>query len=183
MKISGSQPRVRSCHLGEPALGANASILADTAMDAADPTILTVDEIGGQPDVPRNLTVKGNDANVAGNVEVSGTNVFGELIVETIALAGVAVVAGSKAFATVHQIELPKYAAAATERVRVGTGAKLGLPLLLWRDTVLAAFRDGAREANRPAVAVSADAVESNTVTLSSALDGSPVVVDLYETH
>src|SRR3546814_2672891 len=94
-------------------------------MDAADPTVIAVDDLAGQPDVPRNLTVKGNDANVAGGVEIAGTNAFGEAISETIALAGVAVVAGVKAFRSVTSITLPKYAAADTERVRVGTGARL----------------------------------------------------------
>src|SRR3546814_7167697 len=75
--------------------------------------------------LPIYLTVKGNDANVAGGVEIAGTNAFGEAISETIALAGVAVVAGVKAFRSVTSITLPKYAAADTERVRVGTGARL----------------------------------------------------------
>src|SRR3546814_4743739 len=88
-------------------------------MDAADPAVIAVDDLAGQPDVPRNLTVKGNDANVAGGVEIAGTNAFGAAISETIALAGVAVVAGVKAFRSVTSITLPKYAAADTERVRV----------------------------------------------------------------
>src|SRR3546814_15254932 len=78
MKISGSQPRVRTCHIGEAALGTNDAILADTAMDAADPTVIAVDYLAGQPDVPRNLTVKGNDANVPGGLEIAGPNAFGE---------------------------------------------------------------------------------------------------------
>src|SRR3546814_13206162 len=97
MKLAGPRPLVRACHIGEAALGTNDAILADTAMDAADPTVIAVDDLAGQPDVPRNLTVKGNDANVAGGVEIAGTNAFGEAISETIALAGVAVVAGVQA--------------------------------------------------------------------------------------
>ncbi|PAL20213.1 hypothetical protein [Sphingopyxis sp. GW247-27LB] len=181
MKMPGSQPRVRTCQIGEVALGADNAILGDAAMDDADPTV--IDAFAGQPDVPRNLTVKGNDANVSGDVEIEGTNAFGEPISETIALAGAAVVAGSKAFRTVTQVTLPPYDTANTERVRVGTGAKLGLPVALSRDTVIAAYRDNAREANHPTVAVDEDAVESNTVTLGSALNGSAVIVDLYETN
>src|SRR3546814_16934120 len=96
MKIAGSQPRVRTCHIGEAALGTNDAILADTAMDAADPTVIAVDDLAGQPDVPRNLPVKGNDANVAGGVEIAGPNDFGEATSETRGLAGGAVVAGAK---------------------------------------------------------------------------------------
>jgi hypothetical protein len=180
MKMPGSQPRVRSCLLGAPALGADAAILADTAMDDADPTEITV--FAGQPAVPRNVTVKGNDANVAGDVVVEGLSAFNVPITETIALAGAAVVAGNLAFRQVTKVTLPKYVAANTERVRVGTGAKLGLPVTLSRDTIIAAFRGGAREANRPTVTVDADAVEKNVVTLNSALNGTAVIVDLYET-
>ncbi len=67
--------------------------------------------------------------------------------------------------------------------IRVGTGAKLGLPVCLDRNTVVAAFLGGAREAVAPTVVVDADELEKNTVTLNSALNGSAVIVDLYETH
>jgi hypothetical protein len=154
MKIEGSQVRIRTCIAAVVALGANAAILADHAMDAA----LTTDVIvfAGQPDVPRNITVKGNDANVAGNVTVTGTDAEGNAINEVIALAGAAVVVGNKAFAAVTKVTLPHYAVANTERVRVGTGAKLGLPVRLTRNSVIAAFLGGVREAVAPTVAVSA---------------------------
>lgn len=179
-KIAGSQPRISTLALAAVALGTNATILADTALDAADPT--EVDEFAGQPDVPRNLTVKGNDSNVSGDVVIEGTNIAGEAITETIALNGSNVVAGNKAFKTVTLITLPKYDTANTERVRVGVGSKIGLPVKLGRNTVLAAFLGGARETTAPTVTVSASALENNTVTLNSALNGSPVIVDYYET-
>lgn len=181
MKISGSQPRVMSAALGSPALGGNADTLADTAMANGATTVVTV--FAAQPDVARNVTVKGNDANVAGNVVVAGTNIGGETITETIALAGTAVVAGNKAFKTVTSITLPPYAVANTERVRVGRGTKLGLPVALSRDTIVAAFLAGVREGTRPTVAFSASALESNTVSLNSALNASAVIIDLYETN
>lgn len=179
-KIAGSWPRVASYLFAAPALGANDDVLADTALDASEDTVVTV--FDGQPDVARNVTVKGNDANVTGDVVIVGTNSGGETITETIALNAATAVAGNKAFATITQITLPPYDTADTERVRVGLGAKLGLPLKLSRNTVLAAFLDGAREATAPTVAVSASALESNTATLNSALDGSDVIIDLYET-
>ncbi len=179
-KISGSQPRISSLVLAAVILGANATILADTAMDDADPT--EVDAFAAQPDVARNLTVKGNDANVSGDVVIEGTNAAGEPISETIALNGANVVAGNKAFKTVTLITLPPYDTANTERVRVGVGSKLGLPVKLSRNTVLAAFLGGAREGTAPTVAVSSAALESNTVTLNSALNGAAVIVDFYET-
>lgn len=178
-KIAGSWPRVASYLFAAVALGANDDVLADTALDETENTVVT--EFDGQPDVARNVTVKGNDANVSGNVVVTGLRAGAE-ITETIALAGAAVVAGNKAFDEITEIELPTYDTANTERVRVGLGAKIGLPVKLTRNTVIAAFLDNVREGTAPTVAFSGSVLESNTATLDSALDGSDVVIDLYET-
>jgi hypothetical protein len=48
---------------------------------------------------------------------------------------------------------------------------------------VIAAFRGGAREDTAPTVTTDLDALETNTVTLNSALNGSDVIVDIYETE
>ncbi len=181
MKITGAQVRIRSLILATVALGANAAILADTAMANGATTDVLV--FAGQPDVARSLTVKGNDANCAGNVTIEGFDIDGRAISEVIALNGANAVNGTKAFAEVTKITLPAYAVANTERVRVGTGAKLGLPVCLTRNTVIAAFLAGAREAVAPTVTVDADEVEKNTVTLNSALNGTAVIVDFYETQ
>lgn len=180
-KIQGSRPRIASMLLAAVILGTNATILGDTALDSANPTIVS-SGFAAQPDVARNLTVKGNDGNVTGNVVITGKNIAGETITETIALNGATVVAGNKAFASVTSISLPKYAVANTERIRIGVGSKIGLPVPLNRNSVLAAFLGGVREATAPTVTFSASAVESNTVTLSSALAGSAVIIDYYET-
>lgn len=179
-KIVGSLSRVLSAALGAAALGVNNAVLADNAMASGATTVVTTNITN--PDVPRCLTVKGNDGNVTGNVVIAGTNQGGETITETIALNGANVVSGNKAFKTVTSITLPAYAVANTERVRVGTGAKLGLPVKLSRNTVIAAFLANVREGTAPTVAFSASALESNTVTLNSALNGTAVIVDLYET-
>lgn len=181
MRIEGAQARIRSLILAAVALGANDDILGDTAMANGATTDVLV--FAGQPDVARNLTVKGNDANVSGDVVIEGLDADGATITETLALNAANLVTGNKAFAEVTKITLPAYDTANTERVRVGTGAKIGLPVRLGRNTVLAAFLDGTREAAAPTVAVNAAALESNTVTLNSALDGSEVIVDFYETQ
>lgn len=182
-RIEGSQSRIRHCINAAVALGANDDILADTALDAAENTVVLSGDLDGQPDVARNVTVKGNDANVTGDVVITGTNVEGVTITETIALNAANVVAGNKAFATITSVSLPPYDTANTERVRIGLGAKLGLPVRLSRDTVIAAFLDNVREGTRPTMALSASAIESNTATLNSTLDGGVVIVDLYETQ
>ena len=64
------------------------------------------------------------------------------------------------------------------DKVSVGFNDILGLPYLLAHNTVIAASLNNVRETTAPTVTVSATALESNTVDLHSALDGS--VVDIY---
>lgn len=180
-KIEGGQVRVRTHTLVAPALGSDAAILADTALANGATTVVTT--FVAQPGVPRNVTVKGNAAAVTGNVVVAGTDISGAAITETIALNAANLVAGTRAFATITSITLPAYAAANTERVRVGTGARLGLPVRISRNSVIAAFLANVREATAPTVTVSASVLASNTVTLNSALNGTDVIVDFYETE
>jgi hypothetical protein len=177
--IEGARSRVLQYNFGSPAVGADNAVLADTAMDDTDPTVVTAGITN--PAVPRNLTVKGNDGNVTGDVVIAGTNIGGEAISETIALNGSSAVVGNKAFATVTSITLPVYNTANTERVRVGTGAKLGLPVKLSRNSILRAFHNGALEGTAPTLAFSASALESNTLTLDTALNGSVVITDYYQ--
>jgi hypothetical protein len=129
------------------------------------------------PDVVRNVVIKGAAATCAGNVVVTGTDYAGAVLNETIALSGVAVVVGVKAFATVTQIVLPVLAGAG-DGVSVGVGSKLGLPYLLTKNTVHSAFINNVIEATAPTVAFDPVNISSNTVTLVSALAGT--VVDVY---
>jgi uncharacterized protein (DUF433 family) len=130
------------------------------------------------PAVPRNISVKGNAAGVIGDVVITGTNYAGEAITETIALNGATAVEGAKAFKTVTKIDLPVEVHAGTDTVSVGWGDKLGLPYKLSHNTVLAAYHDNAKEGTAPTVAVSATAIESNTIDLNTALNGK--IVDAY---
>lgn len=150
------------------------SALAATALTAE---AQDVTEGITSPDVPRSLRIKGNAAGVAGNVVVTGTNYADEAITETIALDGSTAVEGTKAFKTITQVALPIETHAGTDTVSVGLGNKLGLPYQLAHNTVVATFRGGAREGTAPTVAVSTS-IESNTVLLNSALNGT--AVDVY---
>ena len=112
------------------------------------------------PDFPRTITVDGNDANVTGDVVITGTNIQDEEITETIALSGTATVAGVKAFKTVTNINVPPYAVAGTETVTIGTGAKVGFPVVIDNTgNVLAKDFDGS--------------VDAGTVTASTTVEGS----------
>jgi len=66
------------------------------------------------------------------------------------------------------------------DKVSVGWNDKLGLPYLLSHNTVIPGmtFLGNTRESTEPTVAVSATAMESNTIDLSSALNGT--IVDSY---
>lgn len=88
------------------------------------------------PDFPRILSVTGGDVNVTGNVVITGKNIRGEMITDTIASDGTSTVAGTKAFKSVTSIQLPVYAVAGTETISVGITDKLGLQAIPWSTTV-----------------------------------------------
>jgi len=130
------------------------------------------------PAAPRNVTVTGGAAGIAGNVTITGTNYNGDTISEVIALSGTSTVVGNKAFKTIVSIALPIKTNSSGDTVSIGIGSKLGLPFKLTHNTVLFAFLDNTKESTAPTIATSATAVENNTITLNSALSGK--VVDAY---
>lgn len=159
-----------------PAAAAAASVKAAfTLLNGA-----TSEETTGiiNPDVARNLTITGNQASITGTVVITGTNEAGETITESIVANGTATVAGNKAFKTVTKVLYPARNNSG-DTLSVGVGSKLGLIHRLACNTVVFACLNGVREGTAPTVAVSATAVESNTVTLNSALPGSQPV-DIY---
>lgn len=84
-----------------------------------------------QPDVPRTVTVKGNDANVTGNVVIHGTNIADAVVTDTIAASGTSEVLGVVAFKTITSIDFPAYAVAGTETISIGRGAGIGFPSII----------------------------------------------------
>jgi hypothetical protein len=158
------------------AVAANAAgVLAATALTAAAQAI-----IAGitNPAVPRNVSITGNAAGITGNVTIHGMNFAGVAITEVIALNGTAAVVGAKAFKTITEIDLPIQTHAGTDTVSVGFGSLLGLAYLLPHNTVLKTYLNNILEATAPTVATSTTNIESNTIALNSALNGS--VVDIY---
>jgi len=135
------------------------------------------------PAIPRNITVTagGTATDIkAIQVIVAGTNYADEAITETLPAFTVdtaGTVTGSKAFKTVTSITIPAHDGTGATTA-IGFGAKLGLPYKLTHNTVLAAYLDNAKEATAPTVTVSSTAIESNTMTLNTALSGK--VVDTY---
>jgi len=142
------------------------------------------------PTAPRNITatVGGTAGDIkAIQVIVAGTNYDDEAITETLPAFTVDTagsVVGSKAFKTVTSITIPAHDGTGAT-TSIGWGDKLGLPWELSRNTVLykQTFLNNVVEATEPTVAVSASAIESNTIDLNSALNGTAVdssfIVDL----
>lgn len=159
-----------------PAQAAAAAVLAATALANGATTEITVGITN--PDVPRVLSVTGNAATAVGNVVISGTDIAGNAITDTILAAGAATVAGTKAFKTITKITLPVRGAAG-DKISVGTTDALGMPYRLPTNTVMMAAFGGVRETDAPEVTVSAVDLATNTVKLDTALDGASNV-DAY---
>lgn len=176
--------RIQSVALGSPAVGATNAIHAALAVLASGgPQVVTTGITN--PAVCRNVTA--TSAGTAGDIKavqvtVTGTDINGSVITETLPVFtadSATTVVGSKAFQTVTSYSVPAMDGTGAT-VAIGTGAKLGLPQPLSRDSVDDVYFNGVREATRPTVVFSSTAVESNTVTLNSTLNGSAVIVDFH---
>jgi hypothetical protein len=173
---------IPSLSLGSPALGTTPAVHA-AVTDAGSPVTVTTGITS--PPTARNVTataggIPGDIKAIA--VTVTGTDVDDGALVEVLPVFTVdtpGTVVGSKAFKTVTSIAIPAHDGTGATTA-IGTGAKLGLDRTFTRDTVLAAFLAGVREATRPTVAFDAANVSGNTVTLATALAGTAVRVDFY---
>jgi len=135
------------------------------------------------PPAPRNITATagGTAGDIAAvQVIVTGTNMLDEAITETLPAftadtAGT--VTGSKAFKTVTSIVIPAHSNTGAT-TSIGYGDKLGLPYLLTDNNLLKTHLNHVLEGTAATIAMSAAAIESNTIDLNSALNGT--AVDAY---
>jgi len=132
------------------------------------------------PGVPRNIsaTAGGTGADVGAiTVTVEGTNIKDEAISEVLPVFTVntpGTVVGNKAFKTVTKITIPAHDGTAATTA-IGWGDKLGLPYMEEEIPCIAAFLNSALEGTAAAITASATAIESNTIDLNSALNGTKV--------
>lgn len=180
----GARSRIITYAVGSPAATSTAAIHAAAAtLGSGGPQVITT--AISNPDVPRNVTATagGTAADIkAVQVTVTGTNINGETISETLPVFTVdtaGTVTGSKAFATVTSYSVPAMDGTGAT-VAIGTGSKLGLPHKLSQNSVVAAYLNSTKEGTAPTVAVSTSAVESNTATLNSSLNGNAVEIHFY---
>lgn len=183
--ITGSGQVIQSQSVGSPAVGSTTAIHAATAVLASGgPQVISTSITN--PDVPRNVTATAGGT--AGDVKdvqvtVTGTDINGNTISEDLPAFTVdttGTVTGSKAFKTVTSYSVPAMDGTGAT-VAIGTGAKLGLNTRLSRNSVLAAYLNGVKETTAPTVAFDSTNISGNTATLNSALNGSAVVVDFYD--
>jgi hypothetical protein len=167
---------------GVVALGTTTAVHAAVTDTGAQQVITTAIT---NPDVPRTIicTPGGTTGNVtAVSVIITGTDIKGDALTETLPAfsAGAATAKTSvNAFATVTSITQPAIGASVT--VAYGTTAQLGLPHHLARNTVLAAYLGGVKEATAPTVTTHATDRSKTLVQLNSALNGTAVVIDYWE--
>ena len=180
--IAGARSRVLQRVLGSPALGATTDVHAAVIDDGSEQTITTSIT---DPPTARNITA--TSGGTAGDIKaiqvtINGTAEDGSVISEVLPVFtenSATTVVGSKAFKTVTSIVIPAHDSTGATTA-IGLGAKLGLGFKVSQDSVVNAHFNGVRESTRPTVAFSGTAMESNTITLNSALDGSEVLVDHY---
>ena len=134
------------------------------------------------PAVPRALEVvvggTGRDAKASSTVVIKGTNIEDKPISETFTLTGdkTETLVGTKAFKTVSSVEIDAQDGTGVT-FTVGWTNKLGLPFAWSEKHIAFATLNGTRETTDPTLAVSSEAIEANTITLNSALDGHAVEV------
>lgn len=143
--------------------------------ETSDSVVTTVTSFLAQPDFARKITITpgGTTADVpAGDVTITGTNIRGEAITDTITFLANATGAGSttKAFKTVTEIEFPVQDGAAAT-YDVGVSDALGLDRCMSEAAVLDAYADGVRETTAATVTFHATDVSKNTVDPNTALN------------
>lgn len=163
----------------------NPAVGTATYVHAAITLLTTVQDITTaitNPDFARIVTIKGAKAggSLTGNVVITGTNIRGEVITDTIAInTNDSEVAGVKAFKTITNIHLPVRATAG-DTVSIGVGDALGLDRCMQGDEVLFMTADGVYETTRPTVVADVDEVEKNTVNPNTSLNGAVDFVAAY---
>lgn len=152
-------------------------VLASTVLGAAPTTVLAAG-LAAQPPTPRVLTIKGNQAGVAGNVVINGLDAAGNVLQDTIAANGAAEVIGTKAFASITSIVLPALVGAGDE-ISIGISDKFGIPFRLpYAGAVLAIINNGTATTVAATSGFSATVLADNFIDPTAALAGNQV--DVY---
>jgi len=124
--VSGVVGRGLTTYTTTPVVGTAVYVHAAITLTSSTQTVTTSIT---NPDWPRIVTIKGNASGNAGNVTITGTDIAGAALTDTIALNGATEVLGVKAFKTVTSIALPAETHAGTDTCSIGVGNKVGFPV------------------------------------------------------
>lgn len=169
--------------IATPLSKTEAAAASTTAVHAAitlTTEVQTVTTSITNPPYARNITItcaKGGVSNMSGDVTITGTDIWGQTITDTIAEGADGTVQGVKAFKTVTSIALPARTNAG-DTVSIGYGDLIGLDLYLpSKDCVIQCSLDGVIETTAATVVADDDEISKNTVDLNSALNGKVVTI------
>jgi len=129
-------------------------ILSSTLLTSAIQTITTGIT---NPDFPRLLSID-SDGAASGDVVITGTNIRGETVTDTIALNTTNEVAGVVAFKTITSIQLP--VKSASESVFVGWLDGLGLQSIPWSTEVISEDSNNATDTGGTVLTRDSDEIE-----------------------
>lgn len=117
-----------------PVVAGNTNVHAAITLPTSGTTLVTTAIT--QPDVPRTVRIKGNAVGITGNVVVTGKDVRGKVITDTIAAADAGAVDGVKAFKEITSILVPARTTAG-DTISVGFGPAFGLGRIMAGNTAL----------------------------------------------
>ena len=157
----------------EAAAASTNAVHAAITLGASAQTITTAIT---NPPCARNITITCAKASgggaMSGNVVITGTNILGETISETIAEGADDTYEGKVAFATVTSIAVPVKTNTG-DTVAIGYGDILGVPFYLnYVDQLIQCSLNNVIETTRATVTADDDEMEKNTIDLNSALNG-----------
>ena len=140
-----------------------------TAVTLAELTTTTkvVADFLVQPDFPRALSITGNQTQ-AKTVVITGTDIRGNVISDSIVLNNSSTVNGIKAFKTITSILFPTRTAGG-DTVTVGFTDKLGLEMIPAITTAISAHHNGTLEGTLPTITRHATDISQNLADFNSA--------------
>ena len=144
-------------------------------------TVANASPAGG---IAMNLTVThlkdGANLDTVGTIDIVGTDIDDQVLLETITPSDDATVQGLRAFKTVTSVTGVGWVisgAGVADTITVGTGELIGLPDYMVHDRVLFVSYNNVREATHPTVTSSITVLALNTVDLNTGLGGLVVVI------
>ena len=141
--------------------------MAAVTLANGETTTKDVDDFLVQPDFPRNLTVTGNQTQ-AKTVAITGTDIRGNVITDTLTLNNTDTIQGTKAFKTITSILFPSRTAGG-DTVTVGFGDKLGLEVIPAIATAISAHSTATLEGTLPTITRHATDISQNLCDFNTA--------------